>query len=123
MNVLSANIRVALKSDVEKGRGWDSRKELVFDVIKAQDPDIICLQEVMEVQNVDFKNAFPDFFSFGFEGPEMDAFTDGDYHMIAKNPILFNTKKYEFISGGTYWLSETPTWEEAWPGKLPVPAM
>lgn len=119
VRVVSANIRVALKTDIEKGRGWDGRKELVFEVIRNQSPDIIGLQEVMEVQNEDFKKAFPDFFSFGFEGPEMDAFTDGEYHLIAKNPILFNTKKFDFISGGTYWLSETPhlggsmSWETA----------
>ena len=119
INMISANIRVALKTDVEKGHGWDLRKDFVFDVIKNQNPDIICLQEVLEVQNEDFKKAFPNFFSFGFEGPEMDAFTDGEYHLIAKNPILFNTQKYEFISGGTYWLSDQPhlggsmAWETA----------
>lgn len=108
INVVSANIRVALKSDEEKGHGWDSRKELTFEVIREQNPDIICLQEVLRVQNEDFKEAFPDFFSFGFEGPEMDAFDDDEYHFIAKNPILFNINKFDFISGGTYWLSETP---------------
>lgn len=119
IKIISANIRVALKTDVEKGRGWDKRKDLVFQVIKDQNPDIICLQEVMKVQNEDFKKDFPGFFSFGFEGPEMDAYTDGEYHLIAKNPILFNTTKYEFITGGTYWLSEQPhlggsmAWETA----------
>lgn len=119
INVISANIRVALKTDVEKGVGWNSRKELVFEVIRDQNPDIICLQEVLEVQNEDFKEAFPQFFSFGYEGPEMDTHTDGEYHLIAKNPILFNTTKYEFISGGTFWLSEQPhlggsmAWETA----------
>lgn len=109
VNIISANIRVALKKDEKKGLGWDSRKELAFEVIRNQNPDIICLQEVMGLQNENFKEAFPNFFSFGFEGPEMDAFDDNDYHLIAKNPILFNTKKFELIAGGTYWLSETPT--------------
>lgn len=108
INVISANIRVALKSDAAKGHGWEDRKENVFEVIKNQNPDIICLQEVLEVQNNDFKNSFPNYLSFGFEGPEMDAFTDGEYHLIAKNPILFNKEKFEFIGGGVYWLSEKP---------------
>lgn len=120
ISVISANIRVALKTDYLKGRGWDGRKDLVFDVIKNQNPDIICLQEVMKVQNEDFKKEFSNFFSFGFEGPEMDNFTDDNYHLIAKNPILFNTKKFEFIGGGTYWLSETPHLGGACPGKRRV---
>src|SRR5690606_23215938 len=49
----------------------------------------------------------PDHFSFGFEGPEMDAFTEG-YHGIAKNPIFFSKKRYELLSAGGFWLSETP---------------
>jgi len=108
IKIISANIRVALKSDVVKGHGWEDRKEIVFEVIKDQNPDIICLQEVLEDQNNDFKNNFPNYFSFGFEGPEMDAFTDGEYHLIAKNPILFDLRKYKFIAGGVYWLSEKP---------------
>jgi len=108
VRVLTANIRVALKTDDAKGTGWNDRKALVFNVVKAQNADIICLQEVLEVQNNDFKKAFPSYTSFGFEGPEMDEFTDGEYHLIAKNPILFNHRKFDFVSGGTYWLSETP---------------
>ena len=108
INVISANIRVALKSDASKRHGWEERKENVFEVIKNQNPDIICLQEVLEVQNNDFKNSFPNYFSFGFEGPEMDVFTDGEYHLIAKNPILFDKEKFELIGGGVYWLSEKP---------------
>ncbi|MCH5720019.1 endonuclease/exonuclease/phosphatase family protein [Niabella hibiscisoli] len=37
----------------------------------------------------------------------MDAHPTG-YHGIAKNPILFNKERYELLTGGTYWLSETP---------------
>lgn len=108
INIISANIRVALKSDIEKGHGWDSRKELAIQIIKEQNPDIICLQEVLRIQNEDFKEAFPDFFSFGFEGPEMDPHTDGGYYGIAKNPILFNKSKFQLIAAGQYWLSDEP---------------
>ncbi|UGU17647.1 endonuclease/exonuclease/phosphatase family protein [Sinomicrobium kalidii] len=108
LKVISANIRVALSRDKEKGHGWDSRKDLLFDILKSHQPDIICLQEVLEVQNSDLKDAFPGFTALGFEGPEMDAHQDGEYHGIAKNPIMFSREKYELISAGTYWLSETP---------------
>ena len=96
-----------MPDDEAKGVGWPQRKDLCISVIKKHNPDIICLQEVLEVQNEDLKKAFPEFFAFGFEGPEMDAFKEG-YHGVAKNPIFFSRNRYEFVSAGCYWLSETP---------------
>ncbi len=106
--VISANIRVALPADTDKGHGWNDRKALLFDILKNHKPDIICLQEVLEVQNNDFKTAFPDFTVIGFEGPEMDVHTDGEYHGIAKNPIAFSNTRFKLVAAGQYWLSETP---------------
>lgn len=105
--ILSCNIRVDLPEDNAKGFGWQGRKKMCIEIIKQQKPTIICLQEVLRNQNEDFKKAFPDFQSFGFEGPEMDEFVEG-YHGIAKNPILFLKKRYELLAAGEYWLSETP---------------
>lgn len=105
--VLCCNIRVALPEDEDKGVGWSSRKDICLKIIKQHKPDILCLQEVLKVQAADFRNYFPKFTLFGFDGPEMDANPTG-YHGIAKNPILFSNDRYELMGGGTYWLSETP---------------
>ena len=105
--IVSCNIRVALEDDVSKGFGWPSRKEICLQIIEDQQPDIIALQEVLEVQADDFRRHFSNFHLFGFDGPEMDEHATG-YHGIAKNPILFSKDRYELQSGGTYWLSETP---------------
>lgn len=105
--VLCCNIRVALPGDEAKGVGWLQRKDICIGVIKSFKPDIICLQEVLRGQAEDFKKEFSKFQLFGFDGPEMDAHKEG-YHGIAKNPILFDTKRYELVAAGTYWLSETP---------------
>ncbi len=105
--IMTCNIRVALDEDEEKGVGWSSRKKICLDIISKYKPDIICLQEVLKGQAADFKKHFSGYQLLGFDGPEMDANPVG-YHGIAKNPILFSTKKYELISAGTYWLSETP---------------
>ena len=51
------------------------------------------MQDVLTDQNQDLKNALPEYFSFGFEGPEIDKYKD-DYHGIAKNPIFFLEKRY-----------------------------
>jgi endonuclease/exonuclease/phosphatase family metal-dependent hydrolase len=105
--ILTCNIRVDLPEDEQAGFGWKGRKDICVAVIKKQQPDIICMQEVLRSQNEDLKKAFKDYFSFGFEGPEMDAFKEG-YHGIAKNPIFFSLKRYELLAAGGYWLSETP---------------
>lgn len=105
--IVCANIRVDLPEDEVAGVGWSVRKSITSKIIHAQAPDIICLQEVLKGQNEDMKNMFPRFRSFGFEGPEMDPIPTG-YHGIAKNPIMFLAGRYDLISGGTFWLSDTP---------------
>ncbi|HOX55650.1 MAG TPA: endonuclease/exonuclease/phosphatase family protein [Candidatus Paceibacterota bacterium] len=116
--VLSCNIRVILPDDDAAGNGWKARRELCLDVIRAQKPDIVCLQEVLREQMEDLARGFPEFGSFGFEGPEMDCRTTG-YQGIAKNPILYSRRRYDFVSAGGFWLSETPhlpgsvSWESA----------
>ncbi len=105
--VLSCNIRVALDEDEAKGVGWSARRDICLKIIKDKKPDIISLQEVLKVQADDFRKYFSSYQLVGFDGPEMDAHTSG-YHGIAKNPILFSKDRYELLTAGTYWLSETP---------------
>lgn len=105
--VLTCNIRVALPEDEEKGVGWSDRKNICLQIIKAQKADIISFQEVIKVQADDLKKAFRDYMLFGFAGPYMDAYPV-EYHWVAKNPVLFSKSRYELVSAGTYWLSETP---------------
>lgn len=105
--ILSCNIRVALPEDEATGNGWSARRDLCMEVIRAQKPDIICFQEVLRGQMSDLEKGFPSFGSFGFEGPEMDARMEG-YQGIAKNPILYSRDRYELVTAGGFWLSETP---------------
>jgi endonuclease/exonuclease/phosphatase family metal-dependent hydrolase len=105
--ILSANIRVALADDDAKGVGWGTRKNLCIDILRRYRPDILCLQEVLKVQDLDLKQAFAGFTAFGFEGPDMDAHPDG-YHGIAKNVLLFSQQRYDYVSSGCFWLSDTP---------------
>ncbi len=105
--VLSCNIRVALPEDEATGNGWASRRDLCVEVIKAQNADLICLQEVLQVQMEDLEKGLPDFTGFGFVGPEMDTRKEG-YQGIAKNPVFYSKRRYDFVSAGGFWLSETP---------------
>lgn len=116
--LLSCNIRVALPEDEATGNGWKARRELCLEVIRAQQPDLICCQEVLREQMDDLTRGLPEFAGFGFEGPEMDARKEG-YQGIAKNPIFYARERYELVTAGGFWLSETPhlpgslSWESA----------
>ena len=107
IKVLTCNIRVDLEEDAAKGLGWKDRREACLAVIKKQKADLIGFQEVLKGQFLDLKENLKDYFAFGFDGPEMDAFKEG-YHGIAKNPILFSKKRFELLAASAYWLSETP---------------
>lgn len=106
--VMTCNIRVALPQDTATGNGWNTRRDICFGTMRKYKADVYCLQEVIHVQYHDLRAAFPDYFVFGYEGPEMDAMADTAYHGIAKNVILFSRQRYELVGAGTYWLSEHP---------------
>lgn len=112
--VMTANIRVDLKEDEEKGVGWRKRKDYCFEVIKKYNPDIVGLQEVFYQQAIDLRNEFKEYYFLGYDGPEMDGVTE--YAGIAKNPLLIRKSRFELLSAGIYWLSETPhvAGSEAW---------
>lgn len=105
--VMGCNIRVALPEDDALGRGWTARKKSCLTIIKAQRADLIGFQEVLKVQADDLKKAMPDYGCFGFEGPEMDVNPE-TYNGIANNLVMYSKKRYEMLSAGCYWLSETP---------------
>jgi endonuclease/exonuclease/phosphatase family metal-dependent hydrolase len=105
--ILCCNIRVALDEDEAKGLGWSARRDICLKIIKDKKPDIVGFQEVLKGQADDISKYFPSHQLFGFDGPEMDPHPTG-YFGIAKNPILFSKDRYELLTGGTYWLSETP---------------
>ena len=83
---------MALPEDEEKGFGWSVRKELCVKIIRAQKPDIICLQEVLKIQVEDMRRFFPEFISFGFEGPEYAGKTQGNQENNRIDFILMRGK-------------------------------
>lgn len=117
--IITANVRITgLPADDVDGIRWEDRRETCKKVILASKPDIICLQELIYDSWDYFKKEFKGYEGYGFEGPEMDPFTEG-YHFIGKNGIFFKKSRYELVSAGCYWLSEDPiiagsaSWETA----------
>lgn len=98
--ILSCNIRVPLAEDDAAGNGWEARKELCLEVIGTQHADVICLQECRAVQLAALRQRFHDFDAYGLSNPS-PAYDPA-------NLILFRRDRYELISAGGFWLSETP---------------
>jgi len=106
--VMSANVRITgLPADEKPGIRWEDRRETCRKVILSRKPDIICMQEVIYDSWEYFRKTLKGYTGFGFDGPEMDPYTEG-YHYIGKNCIFFRTSRYEVLGAGTYWMSEDP---------------
>jgi endonuclease/exonuclease/phosphatase family metal-dependent hydrolase len=98
--ILTCNIRVPLAADKEAGNGWEDRRELCAEVIAAHDGDIICLQECRANQLAYLKERMPEYDSYGLSNPGPE--------FTPNNAILYLRERYELVSAGGFWLSETP---------------
>ena len=98
--ILACNIRTPLPQDDREGNGWEARKEFCVEVIRAQQADLIGLQECYGIQLDYLKSQLPEFGSFGqaIPGPVFNPL----------NAILYSKARYEVITCGGIWLSETP---------------
>jgi endonuclease/exonuclease/phosphatase family metal-dependent hydrolase len=111
--ILSCNVRVDLAQDNEAGDGWQHRKELCADVIRAQKADLVGLQETELGHLQDLKQRMPEFDSFALANPAPG--------FAPLNAVLFLRSRYELISAGGFWLSETPhvagskSWDSMFP--------
>ena len=107
--IMTCNIRITgLEEDAPyPERVWENRRDLCVKTIRERKPDMFCLQEVIYDSDKWFEEKFKDYFAYGFPGPEMDPYTEG-YHFIGKNVIFFRKDRFDFVSAGGYWLSETP---------------
>jgi endonuclease/exonuclease/phosphatase family metal-dependent hydrolase len=105
--ILTCNILLDLREQKGTPEDWSAgRRDVCLSVIKARKPNILCLQEVGRGQYDDFAQAFPGMIAIGY----VDPYTDKHPRRFqsAKNVILYSTDRYQQISAGQYWLSETP---------------
>ncbi|HOX55651.1 MAG TPA: endonuclease/exonuclease/phosphatase family protein [Candidatus Paceibacterota bacterium] len=98
--VLTCNVRVDVPADGKAGNGWADRKELCAEVMRAQKPDLVCLQECQHVHFQHLKTRLPELDSFALSNPDAPAHPH--------NAILFSRARYELVSAGGFWLSQTP---------------
>ena len=97
--VMSWNIRYDSKKDKEND--WANRKTYLLKYIKKENPDIICLQEVLDHQKNYLVSNLQAYDCVGVG--RNDGQKKGEYA-----PVLFKRKRFDLIESGWFWLSETP---------------
>lgn len=100
MTVMSFNLRYATANDGPDS--WPARRELLFDVIRHHDPDIIGTQEALRGQLDEVERAVPGYVEIGV-GRD-DGRSAGEYAAI-----LVRVARFEPLDRGTFWFSDTPS--------------
>lgn len=80
---------------------WQYRKDTVAAFIKAQNLDIVGMQEVLYNQLEDLKARLPEYAEVGV-GRE-DGKTKGEY-----SPLFYKKDRFEVLDSNTFWLSQYP---------------
>jgi endonuclease/exonuclease/phosphatase family metal-dependent hydrolase len=100
LTVMSFNIRYGTAKDGENH--WTARRELLFEIIREQDADLVGLQEALASQIDEIVAAVPAYAVVGV-GRD-DAAKKGEY-----SAILFRKDRLQLAEAGTFWFSDTPT--------------
>ncbi len=98
MRILTCNVRYSAAAD--GNNAWQYRKELCLRVVRQQNADLICCQEMTGEQR--------DFFSAGLPEYEWFGLSDLPQNDNPVNSIFYRRDSFRRISAGGYWLSETP---------------
>lgn len=80
---------------------WPYRKDTVAAFIKAQDLDVIGMQEVLNHQLLDLKERLPEYEAIGV-GRD-DGMTKGEYSCI-----FYKKDRFDVLDSNTFWLSQYP---------------
>ena len=99
IRVMSFNIRYGTAKDGENA--WPHRREMVFDVVRNHQPDIVGMQEVLNGQRAALLRALPEYESIG-KG-RFDGALRGEF-----SPIMYRKERFEVLEHGQFWLSDTP---------------
>ena len=97
--VMSFNIRYGTANDGENS--WKNRREALFALLRAEDADVIGLQEALYSQIQEILVAVPGYAVAGV-GRD-DGRTKGEF-----SAILFRTTRLTLSDAGTFWFSDTP---------------
>ncbi len=99
LKIMTFNIRYGSADDGENS--WRNRKQILLDVIKDFNPDLLSMQEALKFQLDELLEQMPNY-SFAGVGRE-DGKISGEY-----SPILFSKERFELDTTETFWFSDTP---------------
>ncbi|MGB2092293.1 MAG: endonuclease/exonuclease/phosphatase family protein [Akkermansiaceae bacterium] len=98
LKLMSFNIRNGTANDEDNH--WNLRKDLVYQVIRDDAPDILGLQEAVYAQQEELLKELP---QYAYVGTGSGGGTKGQY-----SSILYLRQQFKLAASGTFWLSETP---------------
>jgi endonuclease/exonuclease/phosphatase family metal-dependent hydrolase len=98
--VMTFNIRYGTAKDGENE--WSARREMLFEVIRNANPDLLGLQEALDFQIDEIIAAVPGYAVVGV-GRD-DGAEKGEY-----SAILFRRDRFHVAEAGTFWFSDTPS--------------
>jgi endonuclease/exonuclease/phosphatase family metal-dependent hydrolase len=99
LTVMSFNIRYGTARDGDNH--WTERRNMLFDLVREQDADIIGIQEALDFQIDEIIAAAPMYAAVGV-GRD-DGAAQGEY-----SAILFRKSRLHVAEAGTFWFSDTP---------------
>ena len=99
LSVMSFNIRLGTANDGDNH--WSRRRTMLFDVIRADNPDLIGVQEAFRFQIDEILAAVPGYAVVGV-GRD-DGLAGGE-----TSAILFRAARLHVSEAGTFWFSDTP---------------
>ncbi len=99
VKAMTFNIRYGSAED--GGNSWNNRKQILFDVIRDFNPDILGLQEVLKFQLDELLDVMPHY-TYSGVGRD-DGKTAGEFA-----PIFYSRDRYIQDTTETFWLSDTP---------------
>jgi endonuclease/exonuclease/phosphatase family metal-dependent hydrolase len=112
ISVMTFNIRYATDRDAENR--WTARRQMLIDLLRKQNPDLIGVQEALDQQLSDIVRLLPGYTVAGV-GRD-DGRAAGEY-----SAILFKSSRFRVAQSGTFWLSETPeaVASRTWGNRIP----
>lgn len=99
VKLMSYNIKYANENDGENS--WSLRKDFLTNQIKFYEPDILGVQEAVQLQIEHFSEKIPEYNYIGV-GRE-DGKTEGEF-----SAIFYNKEDFEVLKNDTFWLAPTP---------------
>jgi endonuclease/exonuclease/phosphatase family metal-dependent hydrolase len=97
---MSFNIRYGTAQDGPNA--WPLRRELVFQTIRDQAPDVVGIQEALAFQLDELDEALPRYRRVGVGRDDGEA--AGEFAAV-----LFDRDRYRVLDEGTFWFSDTPS--------------